>query len=345
MKKLVMITSKFAGLGTGPGTLPPAPVEVGTGPDAFAPVSPGANEPVGAAPGLSATRIEVWDGFEVRFLRNALLEVAVVPELGGKIISLKNLGTGREWMYRPDTGVKLFRNQPGDDFAGSPLVGWDECLPTITPCHWRGDSLPDHGEVWSAAGRLDEAAWAEGMIKTLFVLPVSPFEFTRTINLQGDTLNVDYRLVNLGGEAREFLWIMHPLLALHEGDRLILSPEIRRHLSPPPWLDSLDFSDQTPAQAKVFAGPLQLGRAEIGNVISGDRLILAWEAADCPMLGIWLTRGGWHGHHHLALEPANGDHDSLAEAAARRQGCGRLPAGGEKKWRIQVRLPSAGAPS
>src|SRR5512135_2538946 len=90
-------------------------------------------------------------GFEVFTLRNDLLELTAVPELGAKIIALKNLRTGREWMYRPPGGLRLFRNRPGDDFAASTLVGWDECLPTIAPCVWNARTLPDHGEVWSVA--------------------------------------------------------------------------------------------------------------------------------------------------------------------------------------------------
>src|SRR5882724_10779024 len=72
-------------------------------------------------------------GFDVHALSNEDVEIAVVPELGAKIISLKNLRTGREWMWHPQGGVKLFRNQSGDDFSKSPLVGADECLPTIAP--------------------------------------------------------------------------------------------------------------------------------------------------------------------------------------------------------------------
>ena len=49
-------------------------------------------------------------------LSNEDVELAVVPELGAKIISLKDLRTGREWMWHPPGGLKLFRNLPGDDF-------------------------------------------------------------------------------------------------------------------------------------------------------------------------------------------------------------------------------------
>jgi len=56
-------------------------------------------------------------GFEVYVLNSGKVELAVVPELGAKIISLKNLRTGREWMWHPSGGLKLFRNRLGDDFS------------------------------------------------------------------------------------------------------------------------------------------------------------------------------------------------------------------------------------
>jgi len=279
----------------------------------------------------------IWKGFGARILRNAILEVVVVPDLGSKVVSLKNLCSGREWMYHPDNRLNLFRNQPNDDFAHSPLVGWDECLPTISPCTWRGRSLPDHGEVWNTAWHFDEAAWKEGVIKTSVRTQISPFEFTRAIKIQNDALSVSYHLQNLSGEQQEFLWAMHPLLALKMGDQLVLSSEIRASIGQQSWLDSLDFEGSVSSSAKVFAGPLQQGQAEIFNPVSGDSLIFEWDAADCNTLGIWLTRGGWYGHHHVALEPSNGAPDSLAAAAGNGNSCGVLVPFGHKEWRIQIR--------
>src|ERR1035437_57344 len=71
------------------------------------------------------------DGFDLFILRNAVLELAVAPALGAKVVSLKNLYTGREWLWHPASGLKLFPHQPGDDFSLSTLGAWDECLPTI----------------------------------------------------------------------------------------------------------------------------------------------------------------------------------------------------------------------
>ncbi len=279
-----------------------------------------------------------WKGFEACILRNAILEVVVVPELGAKVISIKNRVTGREWMYHPNESLDLFQNQPHDAFAESTMVGWDECLPTISPCTWRGRSLPDHGETWAAQWHLDEAAWRAGVIKTSLQLPISPFRFTREIKMQNDTLRVDYQLENLSGESQEFLWAMHPLLALKAGDQLVLSREMRKSIGHLSWLDSLHFEGNTPSSAKVFARPVQHGQAEILNPGSGDSLIFNWDAAECNTLGIWLTRGGWHGHHHLALEPSNGASDSLAEAAVKGNNCGVLPPFAQKHWAIQMRV-------
>src|ERR1043166_5555814 len=56
-------------------------------------------------------------------LSTGQVRIPVVPELGARAISLKDLRTGREWLWHPDGGPKLFRNEPGDSFERSPLVG------------------------------------------------------------------------------------------------------------------------------------------------------------------------------------------------------------------------------
>ena len=214
-------------------------------------------------PTIAATRTE--QGFSVFTLRTASLELSAVPELGTKIISLKNLRTNREWMSCRSGGMRLFRNRPGDDFATSTLVGWDECLPTIAPCTWKSRTLPDHGEVWSVPWEVDQESWRRGVLSTRVRLSVSPLVFQRTIELADREVQLRYALTNEGDERESFLWAMHPLLTIHDGDRFDLSPEVRDQLSTKNWIDSLTFDNQTPACAKVFAGPLSQGRAGIVN--------------------------------------------------------------------------------
>src|SRR5580658_621771 len=139
--------------------------------------------------------IRQFAGFLVYVLRTAAVEIEVVPELGAKIISLKNLRTQREWLWRPKDKLELFKNLPQDDFSASTLVGIDECLPTIAPCSWRGLQLPDHGEVWSRPWVVEQSAWQQGILKTSIKLENSPLEFERTLRLREDQLQFNYKLL------------------------------------------------------------------------------------------------------------------------------------------------------
>lgn len=281
--------------------------------------------------------VRLEDGFAVYVLRNQKVEVAVVPELGGKIISLKNLQTGRQWMWHPPGGLKLFRNVPGDDFSQSPLIGVDECLPTIAPCLWQGRQLPDHGELWSAGWRVDDEAWRNGTLSASVRLEISPFDFQRTIQLNDDEVRLGYRLTNRSAAQEHFLWAMHPLLALRPGDRLVLPASTLGLLPNEAWIEELDLAMPAGTCSKLFACPLSEGFAAIHNPTSGERLDLEWSPRENNALGLWLTRGGWHGHHHFAIEPANADADSLAAAAARNR-CGSLAPGGSANWQVRFRL-------
>lgn len=279
--------------------------------------------------------------FAVYVLQNIHLELAVVPELGAKVISLVNRQTGREWMWHPPGGMKLFGNHPGEDFAGSTMTGWDECLPTIKPCMYKGRSLPDHGEVWSVPWHCDSEAWLGGVLKTSVRLSTSPFLFERAIELRGNVIHLDYHLTNLGGEPEDFLWAMHPLVPIYEGDELELSDEAWKHLAGERWARSLEFPVHECAFSKVFAGPLREGRAAIANARTGDRMIFGWDTTVNDTLGVWLTRGGWNGHHHLALEPTNGASDSLSQALMEGKRCGTISPNASLSWQVRIQIDPA----
>lgn len=304
---------------------------------------------------MPAIHQEVEQGFAVVRLANAQVSVAVVPELGAKVVSLRSVENGREWLWRPPGSLRLFRNRPGDDFARSTLIGWDECIPTVSACRVGGRDVPDHGDAWSAAWELDAAALATGAIRTLLRLPGGPLEFSRTVSLEGSAVHLDYELANRGGEPEPFLWAMHPLLTLEEGDRIRLPRGVRsvrvsglKNLDLPAggtwkWPEALPGVNleamelgKPDAYAKLFAGPLQDGRAGIENVRTGARLEFRWQVEAMPYLGIWITRGGWNGFHHPALEPTNVPFGSLADALGYPQPELFVPAKGMRKWRVTL---------
>lgn len=286
---------------------------------------------------LTKCFIREFKGFAVYVLQTAALETAVVPELGAKIISLKNLRTQREWLWHPKKQLDLFRNSAHDDFSRSPLVGIDECLPTIKACSWAGRQLPDHGEVWSRPWKVDLEAWQVGALKTSIKLEHTPFEFERTLQLRDDQLILDYKLTNLATKEEPFIWAIHPLLRLAEGDELELPDSTRSLFTGENWMDAVSSAIPPEKCSKAFARPVHEGRATVKNKVQGDSLRFAWDGAANNTLGLWLTRGGWHGHHHFALEPTNADHDSLAAAAAA-QRCGVVAAGASAAWQLSVHV-------
>lgn len=283
-------------------------------------------------------RFEVRDeqGFDVHVLANEKVELAVVPQLGARIISLKNIRTQHEWMWHPPGGLKLFRNRVGDDFAGSPLAGLDECLPTIAPCAWQGRQLPDHGEVWSVPWQVDATLWETGILRTFVRLKISPLKFERTIELRDNEVLLSYRLDNVGKEDECYLWAMHPLLGLREGCQLALPSPTRAQLNGAKWIDALDTIAEGDS-AKLFAQPVEIGRAGVFHRHSGERLEFIWNPSENDTLGLWLTRGGWHGHHHLAVEPTNASCDTLS-AAAETGRCGWVRTGDFTTWEVRLRI-------
>ena len=56
-------------------------------------------------------------GFATVRLANNRVAVAVVPELGAKLVSLRRADSAREWLWRPPGDPRFFRNAPGDPFA------------------------------------------------------------------------------------------------------------------------------------------------------------------------------------------------------------------------------------
>jgi galactose mutarotase-like enzyme len=266
-------------------------------------------------------------------------------------------------MWRRPGPLRLWRNCPGDSFEKGTFAGADECLPTISACPWQGRVLPDHGEAWTLAWALDESVLAQGKIRTSVTLPLSPLRLTRTLELRDELLRMDYRLENLGTKPEFWLWAWHPLFSLENGDRLDLPPEVK-HLgieSARPWpvsrrdrwewpeprpgirLDELSLGSGD-AFLKAFAGPVQKSRVRIFNPKTGTSLELVWDTDSLPFLGLWLTRGGYQGWHHVALEPTNLPADSVAEAVRENQPV-PLGSGQRVSWWLEIRIRESGSES
>jgi hypothetical protein len=294
-------------------------------------------------------------GFPVVGLRTAVADLAMVPSLGGRVISLRSRRTGREWCWHRPRPDWLWESKAGDDFGGSPQAGIDECVPSVASCAWRGRAIPDHGEVWYQPWTLDPEALARQELSATVPLTISPLVFRRDIRADASGGFVfDYHLTNVGPEAEPYLWSLHPLFEIAAGDRLELPEEVDslrlngglgdrpiafsdswRYPEPFPGvrLDRLEVPGMPKACVKGFAGPLTEGRAALVNETTGDKLEVRWDPEVIPQLGLWLNRGH-AGFHQVALEPTNGAPDSLADAVDLWRQFGTVAAGATARWSV-----------
>ena len=303
------------------------------------------------------TRTE--QGFAVVGLRTAVAELEMVPALGGRIISLRSRRSGREWCWHQQRRDWLWSNQPGDSFGLSTQAGIDECVPSVAGCTWRGRQIPDHGELWYANWALDEAKVPSGRLSATVPLTITPFVFQRTIRAdERGGFVFDYTLSNRGAQEEEFIWCLHPLFTLVEGDRLDLPSEVTQiqldggigdrpiqhgdtWTYPEPFhgfrLDCMQTPGMPKGCVKGFTGALKDGLAAIENRGNGDRLELGWDVQAAPYLGLWLNRGHG-GFHHVALEPTNAAPDSLRSAVETWRQYGTVGAGATVSWSVRLRV-------
>ncbi len=314
-------------------------------------------------------------GFPCVELYNDFLQLELLPDIGGKLISLRDLESGREFLLPPQRSDPPYaRAFPGARFESYDTSGFDECFPTIEPCRCMpgtsatGWDLPDHGELWSKSWN-----WRSDGEEVLCSVGGAqwPYQFERRIRLTGRTVRLSYRVVNLSPAPMPFLWAAHPLLRVKPGDRIMLPGEVREVLlnwssndhagrlgdrRSWPFLDpqqqDTDYSvvpdPRVRRAAKFFSDRLRDGTAALYDPQTKRNLVFHFDARKIPYLGVWLCYGGWPaaegpGHLTIALEPSSGRPDSLAEAM-RRGEHSTVPPDGELTWELELSV-SKGMPT
>jgi galactose mutarotase-like enzyme len=287
--------------------------------------------------------------FEIHTLSNDAVSLSIAPALGGRIVSLKDRVSRREWLdgWAPANKRRIWRPTDPANFETGPGAGIDECLPTVLPCKIGRKSLPDHGELWNQMPEL--TVDRKGGISCRWVLKSLPLAFERRISLTKNAVRLDYRLENRADAPTPFLWAWHPLFSWKRGDQIVSTE--KTCLSPGggevlPWpgndLSRAYFPKGATPAAKVFLGPLSKGCAAI-QAASGARLSLAWPSALFPYAGIWITRGFWKGLHHWAIEPTNAPVDRLSDIEEH-SAVSRLAPREVREWTVTVKLSSETPP-
>ena len=314
---------------------------------------------------MEAERSAAEAGLEQVRCENETLSLTVLPELGAKVISLRDREHDREWIASPERPYGRARR--GDDFADFDSGGWDECFPNVgagrVTVAGRELELVDHGELWSRPWQVGVSGDA---VTTTVAGDLPSYVFERRLELLPRRVEARYRLKSTSEQPFPCLWAMHPLIAVGSGTRIVLpgvtsmlcdaAPSAARfggYHATVSWpvaatVDGLDedlsvHGGRETFALKLFTPRLRAGRAA---VIDGDAdavwLGFAFDPAACPYLGVWLNEGGWPADEplqHLALEPTSGRADVL-EAAMRVGDTWLLQPGEVKEWSVEIAVGS-----
>lgn len=273
---------------------------------------------------------------------------------GGKITSLKDRRSGREWLLTPEEPSGRPAGY-GATFVEAELSGWDEMVPTINACRLIGTSdevpLPDHGEVWSVAW--DTVVADDRRITMRVDGRALPYSLERTIEVvDHERLRFSYRLRNRGDHAFPVLWAAHPQFVWTPGCRIELPSQVAQVLdltSGPeplmvPWDDTLatrlDHLGDGEGH-KIWTLPGQEPAWSRLRDSDGGSLTVHVDPTVAPYLGIWWDSGLYSPVPVVALEPSTGHYDDLAFAAA----AGRVPwssPGADLRWDLEVVLQAVG---
>ena len=294
---------------------------------------------------ISANKL---DSEKVFRLENDLLQVDIVPSIGGRFISLVHRPTGYEYLWR-NPALPLQRSMPGDTYDPVFFGGIDEQIPCDGPEVVDGVTYPDHGELWTQALEHD---WNGVSLCLDGHLPVLGFHYRRWIELVPGTAEVRlrYRLENQTNVRRAFLWKLHAALAVAQGDRIVC---------PATWAQPLDLDWSRCQDEAAFTWPQSgemdmslvpavnntaeflvlrdLASGEIGwqRPSSGRRFSLIFDLAVFPCCWIFASYGKLLGHYTLVLEPATSPNLSLVDAKRQRKAV-ELQAGGVLETEVVI---------
>ena len=300
-----------------------------------------------------AARIDTdWQyrGLQVVRLENEVICLDVLPELGAKVWNLIHKPAGRNLLWHNPhlpPGRQPFGARFDDVWSG----GWDELVPNDVPTRVAyGDTLPDHGEVWSQPSEWEVLEAGEEQVAVRFVNHghAWPTRFEKTISLRnGESVcRVKYRYANLGATPIDFLWNIHPALVVSPATRLDVparrgttdpwSTDLFDGWSEYEWPYAINRDGQTVDMRCVPPKGNWADHHYLPDVTAGWYAVtdtraqvgfgLAFPTTAFPHLWLFRAFGGWRGLYTLIVEVSTGYPSDLAVARAKGQ-CGHLLAG------------------
>jgi galactose mutarotase-like enzyme len=286
----------------------------------------------------------------VIYLEAEGIALTMMPERGGKIISLVDTDRDREWLEQSADALV----GPADverSFDEGDMCGWDEMLPTISACRYPGSDLelPDHGELWRVAWEVTQQT--SNSVSTRRHGRILPYLFERTLALNANSLRVEYRMSTSGIDDLTFLWAAHPLFSLQPETRVLVDSGSsifdqlhengsRTLVNWPRGGAVLSDIAHAGQGKKLFARALNETVAVALIDPDGAQINLGWRRSQIPWLGIWMDNCSLSRRPVAAIEATNGLDDSLETSTLAGQSWTVSP-GVARQWSIELTTSGA----
>ena len=279
-------------------------------------------------------------------IENAVMQVTLEPDNGGKIRSLISKRTGAEYFFQ-DPRSKF---DPARGYSYHDISGLDECFPNVAPCQFtsgknKGVELDDHGSLWQRRwnNKIDSDALLQWVDDERL-----QFRFTRVCRFNNNELRLDYTIHNYGIEPLDYVYSTHPLLVANEHTKLELPKTVQQiyvtaawgssNLKENKWVNvplspASDLCGPYAASRqmlfKAFTQPQQAPWVRVHRRELGETLEVRGDAANLPHMGILVSQGfdtlgdgDFKGQFLLGIEPTSGigdDHQTCVQTQTLRQ--------------------------
>jgi hypothetical protein len=286
-----------------------------------------------------------YRGLQVVRIENEHIRLDVFPEVGAKIYSFVHKASGKNLLWhnpRVQPGRVLYGTLFDDHWSG----GWDELLPNDVPFKTpNGETLPDHGEIWSQESEWNVVERHNDLVAVRFVTHgrILPTTFEKTISLRaGESYcSVQYAYTNLGADPIDFLWNICCSLAISPATRLDIPAKRGIIEATDPWNtqgfepgteyewprtvtqagEVVDFRFMPPQGAGVtdfqYLPNLEAGWFSVTDADARVGFGMVFPIEVIPHLSLFRSVGGWRGQTLVSVEPSIGYPYDLAVAVER----------------------------
>ena len=273
-----------------------------------------------------------YKGFRTLVLENENIRLTILPEYGAKIFQFILKKVDRDLLYhnpRVEIRPPIYGVNVDNWWHG----GIDECIPTGQRCMYQGEEYPSLGEVWSLpwSYEIGKDTADEITIHLSRNTLIAPLRVERWITLRTNSSIVEMRhkITNVGYSNFEFLWGIHPGLAITSTSRIdIPSSKVIIDESAPNNRLGTNGSHYTWPYAKTqsgqqvdmrivqppesmtvdmhFATGFNEGWLALTDTSTKVGFGFAFPKDVFKCIWLWLVYGGWRGLYCAAIEAWTG---------------------------------------